>query len=297
LINPSGESKTVFVTDGTKERILQRPMWSPDGRSIAVIVLTVAPRSPYTNSLAIIDVTQQNVRGRYAFSNDVIHLPFHFTPLDKFRWSPDGLKVLISWVSAVIISVDTGRVETISSEAIVAEWAPTSDAVYYFEVEGTRKPPRKLGGFYVKRLGQPPVTLVDARRLATAGFTITAPMHGVMTLSPTGRWLALSLGSDKPSESVLRLYDLGRGEPPALERAAKIVPTEERIAAVEWAPDESTIAVLSLRDPDPMGRQPPDVRIRLLYPATDEWKVLASWRLIAPMEIEVFTLKSLSWTQ
>lgn len=296
LTNTSGESQVVFETDRSKETMLHRPMWSPDGRSIAVIVLTLPSRSPDTNSLAIIDVGQRKILGRYPLSNDVVHLPNNFAPPDKFRWSPDGRKVLISWGSAAVIYVDTGWIETISRDPIVAEWAPDGEAIYYFAI--TRTPATtELSGFYMKRLGQPPVTLVDPRQLAMSGFKFTkAPTYGIMVLSPTGSRLALSFGSDKPTADFLRFYDLRPGEPPALERPAKAVPIDEAVAALEWAPDERAVAVGSLLFRDTRGQQPPDVRIRLLDLATDEWKLLASWRLIDRREIYVFIDKALSWT-
>lgn len=302
LTNTSGETKTVFTTHGTNEGLLERPMWSPDGRSIAVIVLTHAPRGPYANSLAIIDVTQQKVRGRYGFSNDVIHLPYHFTPADKFRWSPDGHKVLISWERAAVVSVDTGHVETISSRAVIAEWAPSSDAVYYFEVKGTGVtrppyPPRELGAFYVKRLGSPGATIVmDEEAVAASGFRLTSPMHGVMTLSPSGSRLAISLGSKRAmtaADDVIRIYDLRGGGPPTLTTPAKTIQTEEKIVALEWGPDEHALAVVSTV----RSGAGVDIKIKVLNLPSDKWRVLAGWRLMASMEIEVFTLKVLSWTQ
>ena len=289
LTNTSGETKKIFTADGTKQSILDRPMWSPDGGKIAVVVLTNSPGTPYANSLTIIDVNKAKVLGRHSFSGDVIHLPYHTSPPDKFRWSPDGKKILISWESAVAISVDKGDVETISKGPVIAEWAPDGEAVYYFEIAGahTSTPPT-LGGFYVKHLGQPPVTLVDAQGLAAAGFGITGPMYGVMALSPSGKQLALSLASDKPS---LRVYDLKTGEPPVLDKPAKALPVEGAVVALEWAPDERSVAVVELGK----GSEA-DVNIRLFDLATDQGKSLASWRLNRE-DIEIFTLKVISWTQ
>jgi len=117
-----------------------------------------------------------------------------------------------------------------------------------------------------------------------------------MVLSPTGRRSALALGADTEADHLLRVDDLRRGKHPARARPAKIVPTEERTVALEWAPDERCVAAVSLLFRDGRQDQPPDVRLRRLDLAADQWTVLASWRSMAPEELEVPILKALSWT-
>lgn len=287
-----GAPRTVFRTEATTEGLLPRPAWSPDGRSIAMIVLSRRERGPFGHALTVVDVERGQARGRHALSPEVMRLPFHFTPPDKFRWSPDGRRVLVSWESAVIVEPATGRIEPVSQAAAVAEWAPRGDAVYYFEITGTEigrtpRPDRGLGGFFVKRLGATAVTRVDGRALARAGLRASAPMHGVMTLSPTTRRLAVALLT--AAGGGVRLYDVSTGEPPSLLQPAKEFTTEARVAALDWSPDERALAVLSV-----LNR---DVRLHRLDLDSGTWTSLASWSLLSGPEFEVFTQKMLSWSQ
>jgi hypothetical protein len=237
----------------------------------------------------MIDVAERKVRSRYALPNGVITFPHHTSPPDKFRWSPDGRNILISWESALVIAVETGRNEAISSTPVVSEWAPGGDAVYYFEVTNAHTAePREFGGFYVKRLGEAAIELMDQATLETAGFKIKGPMYGLMTLAPSGNKVAISSGSTEGNGDIIRVYDF-QAAPLSLASPLQKVELKESTAALDWAPDEQSLAVVTV-----LGS---DIKVNLLDLVSGERKVLAKWQLLDGMEIEIFTLKALSWTQ
>jgi dipeptidyl aminopeptidase/acylaminoacyl peptidase len=298
VMNRHGATRTLLKTDGTTEGLFPRPAWSGDGRSIAIIRLAHRPRGYFGHALTVVDVASGEARGRHVLSEDVIHLPRHFTPPDAFRWSPDGSRVLVSWESAAVVELATGRIEPVSRSAAVAEWTPRGDGVIYFEITGTElgrtpRPQRGLGGFFFKSPGAAPVKLVDGPALEAAGLRASGPMHGVMTLAPSGKRLAVALlNGARPATnagSILRLYDVSAGNPPPLLQPSEEFTTDGRVAALDWSPDERALAVMSVHERE--------VTLQRLDLAADAWTSLASWPLMAALELEVFTQKMLSWSR
>ena len=298
VMDRHGATRTLLKTDGTSEGLFPRPAWSADGRSIAIIRLAHRPRGYFGHALTVVDVASGEARGRHTLSEDVMHLPRHFTPPDAFRWSPDGARVLVSWESAAVVEPATGRIEQVSRSAAVAEWTPRGDGVMYFEITGTERgraprPQRGLGGFFFKSKGAAPTKLVDGPALEAAGLRASGPMHGVMTLSPSGKRLVVALLSGaRPitsAGSVLRLYDVSAGGPPALLQPTAEFTTDGRVAAVDWSPDEEALAVMSAHERE--------VTLQRLDLTGGGWTSLVSWPLMAGLELEVFTQKMLSWTR
>ena len=55
----------------------------------------------------------------------------------------------------MVIDAVTGRAEVVTTKPVLAEWAPGSDAIYYFEIKkGEIRQNITLGAFYAKKLGR-----------------------------------------------------------------------------------------------------------------------------------------------
>jgi dipeptidyl aminopeptidase/acylaminoacyl peptidase len=200
-VDRQGREKTVFKSIQRWEPIYAWPMWSPDSQRLAVVTIEWCNTGSRISSLQIIDVRSEESakHGRYDFweAQGTTDGPERFSLPKKLRWSPDGKKILVSWDQAVVIDADTGEAEIVSTEPVIAEWAPGSDAVYYFEIKNPEtKGKRALGDFYVKRLGaQAPVKLMDENRLEELGLaTGNGVIPAFMTLSPGGSRLAIGSG-------------------------------------------------------------------------------------------------------
>jgi len=233
----------------------------------------------------VIEVTTRKVRRRISLSEDTVHLPYFFTMPDKLSWSPDGRRILVSWENAVVVDVNSGQIETVSSTPVIAEWTPEGDAVYYFEIENRGI----LGNFYVRRLNSKlPVLLMERARLANVGLKSGSIGGGRLALSPSGSRLALAAGSTKGSASSLTIYELKKGETVALDRPVHSFQLQEVLTAVEWGPGEKSVAVLAMAGGCCV--------IKTLNIDTGEWNFLANVA-IDLREPEVLGLKTLSWTR
>ncbi len=286
LKNLKGEGSTIF-TANAGERILDPVIWSPDGKSIALQVREEGRFPTFTGtSVIVIDVNITKFLLRYSLP-EATSRDF-FMPPNKFRWSPDGRKILLSAGVAVVIDTDSNKVAQLSTKRVfAAEWAPSSDAIYYLDVFGT--PGNRLGGFYIERLGSGPTQLMDKKQIRDLGLR-PRWLPGQVVLSPSASKLAIAAGSRRHGVSHLFIYELKQGEVVRLSQANQRCETEGLITALEWAPDENSIAVVSVRD---------TVRIRLLTLTTGEWKTLATVPLNVDSseELDVLGLKTLSWTQ
>jgi hypothetical protein len=152
-----------------------------------------------------------------------------------------------------------------------------------------------LAGLYRAKLGSgtPPTRLLGPQELGALGLTASGRLVlGVMTLSPGGTKLALGLASGAGGAGKLLVYSLG-APPEGLvpDKPLATFQTEELIAAIEWAPDESQLAVVAV------GKD--GVKIRAVILATGVWRTLAT---LGPLDLngreaEVLAFKALSWTQ
>ena len=130
---------------------------------------------------------------------------------------------------------------------MVAEWAPGSDAVYYYDVKSDPgSEGRSVSSLNIKTLGSDePTVLADEQRLQELGMIGTpGVIPGLLAVSPSGSTLAATAGQSDEGTGTLRLYDLGDGEHIAVERPAQSFQTEGRMVAMDWSPDEDSIAFL-----------------------------------------------------
>lgn len=292
----TGQETVLFQSDPNEQLYLWQPAWSPDGKQIAVLTFVPGATAPLKMSIALVDVSARKVQSRFVIPRGVTNIPSYSTPPNKFRWSPDGRKILLSWDSAAVLDTKTGAFELLPGGPILADWAPAGDAVYYLDVINRDRPPGPLlAGLYRAKLGSgtPPTLLLGRQELDALGLTVSAKIVlGAMTLSPGGTKLAVGLGSGAGGAGKLLVYALGGPlDGLATDKPLATFQTEELIAALEWAPDETQLAVVAV------GKD--GVKIRAVNLATGVWRTLAT---LGPLDLngresEVLAFKALSWTQ
>jgi hypothetical protein len=292
----AGQETVLFQGDPNEQLYPWQPAWSPDGKQIAVLSFVPGATAPLKMSIALVDVSAKKVQSRFVIPRGVTNIPSYSTPPNKFRWSPDGRKILLSWESAAVLDTRTGAFELLPGGPILAEWAPAGDAVYYLDVINRDRPPGPvLAGLYRTKLGSgtPPTRLLGPQEIGSLGLSVSARLVlGVMTLSPGGTKLAVGLGSGAGGAGKLLVYVLG-APPDSLvpDKPLATFQTEEVIAAVEWAPDETQLAVVAV------GKD--SVKIRAVNLATGVWRTLATLGSLDlnGREAEVLAFKALSWAQ
>jgi hypothetical protein len=292
----AGQETLLFQGDPTEQLYLWQPAWSPDGKQIAVLTFVPGATAPLKMSIALVDVSAKKVQSRFVIPRGVTNIPSYSTPPNKFRWSADGRKILLSWESAAVLDTKTGAFELLPGGPILAEWAPAGDSVYYFDLVNRDRPAGALlAGLYRTKLGSgtPPTRLLGPQELGSLGLTVSGKIVlGLMTLSPGGTKLAVGLGSGAGGAGKLLVYALG-APPDGLvpDKPLATFQTEELIAAIEWAPDETQLAVVAVAKDG--------VKIRAVNLATGVWRTLAT---LGPLDLngreaEVLAFKALSWTQ
>jgi dipeptidyl aminopeptidase/acylaminoacyl peptidase len=304
LMNLQKELKTIFTfKKGDKERIIGwQPAWSADGKQIAFIS-GIPGETIGTNTfwIVIIDVSKGLIRSRFKIPTETLAgFPYFTSPPDKFRWSPNGRRILLSWGNAVVIDTTTGKVEKISNNPIIAEWTPDSEGIYYLETENYDKPKdRSLGSLYLRRLdSQKPVMLTTKEFLKASGLKLSSLTRGLMVLSPSASKLALMLGSTKGGEDIC-IHDLKEKGTLALDKAFKSIHTKRAVTAIEWAPDENSLACLTVALQG-LGFQTTarDIRVEIWNLSTTGWKTLSRIELeLKVPEIDMLAWKNLSWTR
>lgn len=269
-------------------------MWAPDGRRLAVLTFQPRPNHPRLNVLVVIDTATTKTILRQEISEQTIHLPYYFSPPGKFGWSPDGRKILIAWENVIVVDAENGRVETFAPAPAIAEWAPDRSGVYFFAMKNYSDPrTRALGALYLKKLGvQGPTTILDEGRVRAAGLDFLPLILGRMALSPLGNELAVALGLANRKTMVLQVYDLKTGQTSPFERPSKSFELQRLVLALDWAPDESGLAALTVGDDG--------LRVERLDLASGEWKVLATVIEASKMgsvHADALGFIGLSWTR
>ena len=296
LRDRAGQETVLFQGDQSEQLYLWQPAWSPDGKQIAALTFVPGATGPLKMSIALIDVAARKVQSRFGIPRGVTSIPSYSTPPNKLRWSADRRRILLSWESAAVLDTKSGTFELLPGGPIVAEWAPGGDAIYYLDVTNRDRPPGPtLAGLYRTKLGSgtPPTRLLDQQQLSAMGLAVTTRVVlGAMTLSPSGTKLAVGLGSRTGGSGKLHVYAIGAA-PDSLvpDKPLASFQTEELIAAIEWAPDETQLAVVAVAKDG--------VKIRAVNLGTGVWRTLAT---LGPLDLngreaEVLAFKALSWTQ
>jgi len=187
VMNLQGVVKTIFTPEPGEEifSVGWQSICSPEGERIALIL---AHRDEF-GSVAVINVADSHIISRHRLPSTALGRPTY-----KFRWSPDGRKILLVSSTTLVVDTVAGTVETIAEKPTPAEWSPGSDAVFYFDGFWD------IEDFLLRKLGsEKPVKLMDKERILASGLgQPVALLHGVlMTLSPSGSKLAIAGGSTK----------------------------------------------------------------------------------------------------
>jgi hypothetical protein len=258
-------------------------------------------------SAVVIDIGSKTVRSRFAIPEGTLLVPRHLSPPDKFAWSADGRYLLISWEKAVVLDLDQRRAIPISRQPVVAEWMPSGDAILYFEIANWEKRnDREFGGLYVKKIAAPDrIELASADALFNEGLSLHSAMHnGLMSLSPLKDKMAIVTGTPDGRRSMLRVYSVTGA--PALNVGKPVVSEtgDDVIVAFEWAPDERSLAVLTIPRSAVLPQGPfaqPTIKI-LDLAARPAWRTVTTIRFDLrqgwPDSLELLLLlKPISWTR
>jgi WD40 repeat protein len=285
----AGKEKDLLNVGGHQE-LVPRIAWSPDGKSIALLSLTTGERGPDRCALVVVDVTRAISRSVCLIPEGVVHIPGYTSPFNNLRWSRDGLKILISWESAAVIDVATGRLDTISSQPVIAEWGTTSKAVYFLPLEHYNEREMTFGGFSLYNVESKAISVVnDARLVASYGLRPKGITLGNLSMSPSYSKFMIVGGSwpvGRPD--TIRLYSVADKEPLRIDRPLKSFKSDEAIAEVDWSPDEKFLTALTLSKDG--------VSLKVLDLANGEWKTIGTIALKST-DIEIFIHKLLSWSR
>ena len=273
-----GEDRTIINASSVWRPYYAWPTWSPDGTKIALVEVGWCEVGNRIVDIVVVEAATGKVVSRHGphdfwMAHGTENGPGAFSMPEALRWSPDGTKFLISWDNASVLDFSTGEIERVSDTRVIAEWAPRGDAVYYFE---TTKPKRSrkgraLSAFNVKSLGSDSSrVLANEEKLASLGMTQVGGRHpGLLVLSPEGSALAVSTGQDPGGTSRLRLFDLEAGEAIALESPSQSFQAGGRIVAMDWSPDEKSIAALVVDEAD-------SATLQVLDREAGTWKTVAT---------------------
>ena len=254
IANLQGEQETLIHSSGQWRPFYAWPSWSPDGGKIALIEVGWCMDGHRISDVIVVDVASGKATSRYGphdfwFADATQDGPGVFSMPEALRWSADGSKFLISWDKAVVLDFETTKIEVVSPTRVVAEWSPDSGAVYFFDAQH-RDDGRIITSFNVKRLGAEAVTLANRQRLEELGM-VGAPglIPALVALSPSGSTMAVAAGQSVGG-TKLSVYDMVAGEYLDLAAPSQSFDAEGRVVAMDWSPDEGSIAVLAVDQAD-----------------------------------------------
>jgi Tol biopolymer transport system component len=244
--------------------------WSPDGKKIAVLggstihVFSVDSGNKRTYSLEQIP-SQPRVSGPMAH-------------VDKFRWSPDGRRLLISWGAALVLDTENGGITEIASHPVLSEWAPDGKGVYYLEILVHNEKGLMLGdwgGLYYRSLGQAEaVEVADRFALTTElgvgkGELVSATMWpGFLSVSPDGSLLAFLVRRTKEKSTDLFLYRIGKEAQIDIRRPERKIRIDDLLLDLAWSPTGRRVAAV--------GVEKAALTIKMLDLQSEEWTTLAT---------------------
>jgi len=287
VVNLRGERHRLLVT---RDSLPAFPRWSPDGRFIATLVVRRDESAePKSIPLIVISVVDNAVRSRVSIP--IAALTARVQP--TVSWSPDGQRILVAGDIAVVATIATGVIDTISPHPVIAQWGSTADVVYYFATpdSGRSAHTQTPAGFFVRRLGdREPRLLASADRVAKLGAPYEfVPMARRLARSPDGKRLAFWGRPAGDSSDVVRVYDVAPDSVIDLDKPSATFRQAGVISGLQWGPQGRGLAALVSTDQG--------MEIRHLDVASGKWKKLATVRAGGAADYYGFGILSLSWTQ
>jgi dipeptidyl aminopeptidase/acylaminoacyl peptidase len=267
LMNLEGTVKTLFTTE--KGVTLAEPIWSPDGQKIAVIMIYEGRNSPF--SVAVINVSERQLASSYKFLSAI-----RANSRPKFKWSPDGQKLLLAWNTVNVINALNGAIETVVDYPVLAEWAPDSNGIYYLVNSTPGSVVVEPGDLYFKPLGSiQALKLVDREQIRKLG--LKSPLvqgYDPLMFSPGGTRLAIWGSSIIEEESVAKggtcvvhIYELEK-KIATFDQPPRTFQSKDLCIALDWGADENSIAaVVATGD---------SIDIKLLELESGLWRKLAT---------------------
>lgn len=240
IVYRSGEGHYLFP-EPTAGTFLYRPVWSPDGRSIALIRYL-----PSGFAFVVVDVETAQITAEgeipHSFTAD---FPYYTAGIDTFAWSPDSRKVVLSWKGVLVFDVETEAVQVASDGFALAFWAPDSAGVCLLQYGREGPNPAVLEGLGRFELETGVLrNIASPEDLARAGIAPAQWFHiGAIQLSPDGGSVALSMGNSATGSDAVRIYDAAPDCLADLARPRRLIDTG-MVAVMDWAPDGSALAVI-----------------------------------------------------
>lgn len=240
VIDLSGPGRYLFPEE-TEGTYLYRPIWSPDGRSIALIRY-----APSGFAFVVVDAETAEIRAEGKIPEKfTADFPYYTAGVDTFSWSPDSKKLILSWEGVLVFNVDSEKVQVASDQFALAFWPPDSGGVCVLQYESEGPNPIVLG--YLRRFELETGILRDIatpKDLASAGIDLAKWLHvGAIQLSPDGTSVALSMGNLATESDAIRIYDASVDCIEDLTQPRQVIETD-LVPVMDWAPDGGALVLI-----------------------------------------------------
>jgi WD40 repeat protein len=228
-----------------KVSLVHRTAWSPDGSTVAVLMLDASRfrggiilgsnLPAYQPSLALIDTRSGHLRRRIPLSRDIVNMPFITNPPDALAFSPDGTQVLVSWDSPAVVDIGRRRVHRLRDGPAVAAWVAPGRVVF-LDVLGRQR----FGALHSWTAGGGDHIVLSSASVAKAGIVAEHGLeYGQIRLSPDGRTIAIRTTQQGRTGFLIAPWSDGR-----IGDGARLELTSGDVWDFDWSPDGSRIAAI-----------------------------------------------------
>jgi WD40 repeat protein len=268
------------------------PAWSPDGLRIAAV--TVIPGSTVGDnewSIVVLDARKGGEIARISLPLETAAgCPYCMAFVNKFRWSPDGTRILLSWGNTVAANVDSRRLNVVSETWSSADWCDAGNTVCFFEVDRDTGGATLVGFFAANLASGAREQLLAGDALRESGLTHSPFVHvPLLNTSADGKQLVIN-SQTEDGGTVLRFFDLARHARLDLRNPDKSVRVAETVPQVVWSPSGGSLAAIAASGWT-------DFKLLRFDLSTGRWTVLADLALGPDTPPEAFGYKVLSWAE